>query len=70
MARSRIKPNWTERQQLIGGAVAFVAGTVCILSLTATGIGSGPSGMLLALASVALFVVGTLSIGTSEQEHV
>lgn len=70
MAYSRVTTNWTERQRIIGGAAALAAGTICILSLTATGIGSGLSGMLLAVASVVLFVVGTLSIGTSEQEHV
>lgn len=70
MARLTIRMNWTERQRIIGGAIALVTGTICILSLTATGIRSGLGAAVLALTSVVLFVAGTLSIGAAGQTRV
>lgn len=69
MIRSGLEVRWTERQQLVAGVLALLGGTVCILALTPAGTGGGPSGMALALVGVALFVAGTLSIGTSERER-
>ena len=70
MTRSGIEMNWTERQQLVAGGIALLGGAVCILSLIPVGTGGGPAGVVLALAGVALFVVATLSIGTSKRERV
>lgn len=69
MTRAGIEVGWTERQQLVAGVLALLGGTLCILALAPAETGSGPSGMALALAGVALFVAGTLSIGTSERER-
>lgn len=70
MTRSGIEIGLTERQQLLAGVIAMLGGTVCILALASAGTGGGPTGIVLALVGVSLFVVGTLSIGTSERERV
>jgi len=69
MTRSGLEVRWTERQQLVAGVLALLGGTVCILALASAEMGGGPNGMALALVGVALFVAGTLSIGTSERER-
>jgi hypothetical protein len=60
----------TERQQLLGGVVALALAAACVLSLPVLGNGELIVGSGLGLLAVALFVFGTLSIGTSEQVQV
>jgi hypothetical protein len=70
MARLDTETEWTDRQRLLGGAVALLVGTICILSLTPTGTGGETTGMVLALLGVGMFVAGTLLIGSSGGERV
>jgi hypothetical protein len=60
----------SERQRLLGGIAALALATICILSLQAVQTGGMVGGTLLGLLTVACLVVGTLSIGTSEQARV
>jgi len=68
MSHSYTPTDVTERQQLAGGAVALLLATVCMLSLAVTG--SVLSGVVLGLLSVGFFVLGTISIGTSESSRI
>jgi hypothetical protein len=70
MVYSYAATNTTARQQLAGGAVALLLATVCMLTLAVTGPGSVLVGVTLGLLSVAFFVLGTISIGTSERERI
>ena len=70
MVRTRMVVGRTERQQLVGGAITLLLATICLMIMATTGIGGDLGGMTLGLASVLLFVVGTLSIGTSEQNQI
>ncbi|WP_367176234.1 hypothetical protein [Haloarcula rubripromontorii] len=70
MSHSYTPMDVTERQQLAGGAVALLLATVCMLALAMTGTGSVLSGVILGLLSVGFFVLGTISIGTSESSRI
>jgi|AntRauTorcE11898_2_1112593.scaffolds.fasta_scaffold53998_1 hypothetical protein len=70
MSYSRITPDVSERLQLLGGTVALVLATVCLVALTMLGVGGELDRMALGLLTVGLFVVGALSIGKSEQPRV
>jgi hypothetical protein len=58
------------RQRLVSGVIALVLATACILSLTVLQTDGVVGGSLVGLLTVALFVYGTVSIGTSEQIQV
>lgn len=57
---------FTGAGRLVAGVIALLAGLVTIVSLTAVSAASIVP-VLLALAGVALLVVGTLAIGTSNR---
>ncbi len=59
-----------ERQKLVSGTIALGLATICILALPMIQMNSMIGGTILGLLSVAFFVYGTLSIGTSEQGQV
>lgn len=70
MTRFGAVRNLTERQKLLVGTVTLLLGAVSVVVLAMAGFGSGREAMALGVASVACFVVGTLSIGTSETARV
>lgn len=70
MAYSYTPTKMTERQQVAGGAMAILLATVCMLALAMIEPGSVVAGVVLGLLSVAFFVLGTLSIGTSDRKQI
>lgn len=64
----RIRPglDWSERQKLLVGSVALLLGALSVWILGTNGLTDTAAAMALGVVSVALLVVGTLSIGTSE----
>lgn len=60
----------TGTQKLVGGVAALALATVCILALPMVQTGSMAVGIGLGLLTVAFLVIGTLSIGTSDQLQV
>lgn len=70
MTDSQTGPGLTGTQQLVGGVVSLALATACILALPTVQSGSMAVGIGLGLLTVAFLVIGTLSIGTSEQLQV
>jgi len=70
MGRFALLTNWSERQQLLGGVIALLLATACVATLGTLGFEGGIGAVLVGLAGVVLFVVATLSIGTSETARV
>jgi hypothetical protein len=70
MPDSQMVPGVTERQQLVSGIVALALAAVCIFALPVLGTEGLVGGSVLGLLSVVFLVIGTLSIGTSEQVQV
>jgi len=70
MSNSQMLADLTERQQLTGGVIAFVLATVCIFALPVIQTEGTIGGVIVGLLVVTFFVIGTLSIGTSERVQV
>lgn len=69
MSISQVAPGRTERQQLVGGGIAFLLAILCMVP-TMTGAGSNLSRMVLGLLGIVLLATGALLIGTSEGKRV
>lgn len=60
----------SERHQLVSGVVSLVLATGCMLALPVVQSAGMTIGVTLGLLTVLFLVVGTLSIGTSDQPQV
>lgn len=70
MPALRTQFNLTDRQRFISGVVAIVLATSSILTLPIAQVGGMLGGVVQGLLTVLFLVVGTVSIGTSDQSRV
>lgn len=70
MATAGVVSNWSERRKVLVGVVALLLGAASVWLLGTLGVGHDVGAMTLGVTAVALLVVGTLALGTSESPRV